>query len=388
MKQPRNSNRSTRRHWCVALGAAIVAGRAHAAVSGPDAAEPIRIGMVNAQTGPAADFGRGMRQAVEAVFAAANRAGGVHGRPIQLLVADDGYEPEQAVDQTVRLVMDEQVLALLGAVGTATSNAVLPLLAEFDIAFVGAMSGSNSLRSPVRRQVFNLRASYAQETEALVELLYRKEFRKIAVVHQNDSFGQSVLQGVSQAMTQRGLPAPAAAPFQRNTTAVRLALQRMATLQPEAIVFAGPYQPAAAFIRQARKQGITAQFAAVSFVGSESLLALLGSEGEGMLISQVVPSPADEGLEAAQTCRRELRQHAPVPLGHVEFEACLSAHLLVKALWQAGPSFSRPGLVRALEGLAVSDLGGLPLGWTPASHQASDRVYLTQLIGGRVVPVR
>jgi branched-chain amino acid transport system substrate-binding protein len=345
----------------------------------------IRIGMVNAQTGPASALGKGMLVGASAVFDKVNAKGGVHGHKIMLLVGDDAYEPEQTVDQTLNMVQDEKVLALLGYVGTPTVNAVLPLISELDVPLIGVFSGALSLRQPLIRQVFNVRASYRDETEALVAQLFAKGAKKIAVVYQNDGFGLAVLSGVDSALLKRGSVVQSTGSFQRNTVAIRMALGTMVEQEPDAVVLAGPYVPVAAFIKQARAKGLKTQFATVSFVGAESLLSLLERDGEGVLISQVVPPPGDTTLAIARECRADLKLRSDKPMTYVSFEGCIGAKLLVRALEQAGPQPTRQALVASLEAMKAVDLGGLKVSFSTEDHQASNRVYLTEIANGKIV---
>ncbi len=368
------------RCWAIAV-ACISAVDAQPLARGAD----IRIGMVNAQTGPAAALGLGMWAGANAVFQQVNARGGVHGHKLKLLVGDDAYEPEQTAELTQDLVRDTQVLALLGYVGTPTVNAILPLVKEFDMPLVGVFSGAMSLRQPLIRQVFNVRASYHDETEALVAKLMEKGAQRIAVVYQNDGFGLAVLSGIDIALLKRGAVVHSTGSFQRNTVAVRMALGTMLEHEPDAVVLAGPYVPVAAFIQQARAKGLKSQFATVSFVGAESLLSLLQGDGEGLLISQVVPPPDDAALAIGHDCRRDLKLQSNAPMTYVSFEGCIAARLLVLALQKAGPQPSRQALMASLEALKAQDLGGLKLNFSAEKHQASDSVYLTQIMGGKLV---
>jgi branched-chain amino acid transport system substrate-binding protein len=345
----------------------------------------IRIGMVNAQTGPAEALGQGMLAGAHAVFQQVNAKGGVHGHKIRLLVGDDAYEPEQTVEQTLNMLQDEKVLALFGYVGTPTVNAVLPLISELDVPLIGVFSGALSLRQPLIRQVFNVRASYRDETEALVAKLMEKGAKRIAVVYQNDGFGLAVLSGIDRALLKRGVAVQSSGSFQRNTTAIRMALGTMVEQEPDAVVLAGPYVPVAAFIKQARAKGLKSQFATVSFVGTESLLSLLGGYGEGVLISQVVPLPGDSALSIASECRADLKLQSDKPMTFVSFEGCIGAKLLVHALDKAGPQPTRQALVSSLEAMQAVDLGGLNISFSADDHQASDIVYLTEIIQGKIV---
>jgi len=374
------------RGWLAPLALALAT---HAcAAPAPTGPGEIRIGMVNAQTGPASALGEGMLAGAQAVFREVNAAGGVHGRKLVLKVADDAYEPDQTVEQTLRLVRDEQVLALFGYVGTPTVNAVLPLLAELNVPLVGVFSGAQSLRRPLLPQVFNVRASYDDETEALVDRLLADGAKKIAVVYQNDGFGISVLSGTERALRKRGAAVSATGSFQRNTVAIRMALATMVEAEPDAIVMAGPYAPVAAFVKQARALKLRSRFATVSFVGAESLLARLDGEGQDMLISQVVPFPDEQAPGVARQCADALRQHGDEPLRFVNFEGCISARVLVKALQAAGPAATSQSLWASLEALGQFDLGGLPMAFSAQQHQASSQVFLTRIWDGRITPVR
>jgi branched-chain amino acid transport system substrate-binding protein len=348
----------------------------------------IRIGMVNAQTGPAAALGQGMLAGAQAVFKEVNAKGGVHGRKIWLQVADDAYEPEQTVEQTLKMIQEEQVLALFGYVGTPTVNAVLPLLRDLDVPLVGVFSGALSMRRPIVRQVFNARASYDDETEVLVAQLLKVGMKKIAVIYQNDGFGISVLAGVDRALKKRGLAVSSTGSFQRNTVAIRMALSTTLEEQPDAVLLAGPYVPVAAFIKQAQALRFYPKFATVSFVGTESLLTRLEGSGQGMLISQVVPFPGDNDLAITRDCRNMLKQHANETLGFVNLEGWISARLLVRALEQAGPQLTRQALVSSLESMRSVDLGGLAITLSADDHQATDHVFLTEIVDGKIVKVR
>lgn len=365
------------------LGAA-----SHAAEADGVSANVIRLGMVNAQSGPAAALGQSMLAGAQAVFADLNARGGVHGRRIELRVADDSYEPEQTVEHTLRLVQQDKVLALFGYVGTPTTNAVVPLLTELQVPLVAVLSGAASLRRPQLPLLFNVRASYDEEAQRLVAHLLDKGLNKVAVVYQNDGFGVAVLTSVNKALKGGAAKLHASATFQRNTVAIKMALATMVEAEPDAIVVVGPYTPVAAFINQARAKGLNSVFATVSFVGTESLLERLSDGGQGVLVSQVMPHPAAEDMAVVQHCRELLQAHGGHKLSYVSLEGCISAKLMVEALQRAGSSPTRSSLLASLNGMSSLDLGGVVLQLSASDHQASDVTYLTRLIGGRIEDVR
>jgi ABC-type branched-subunit amino acid transport system substrate-binding protein len=371
----------------VAAAAAGCCLGAAAQADGVSAGE-IRIGMVNAQSGPASGLGKGMLQGAQAVFNEVNAKGGVHGRKINLVVGDDGYEPDKAVDETLKMIEKEKIFSLFGYVGTPTANAVLPIVKEMDVPLVGAFTGAMTLRAPVTKQVFNVRASYDDEAETLVAHFLEKGAKTVAVFYQEDGFGQAVLSGTEKALKKRNLQVAAKGNFQRNTLAIKSGLAAMLEAKPDAVVMVGPYAPLAVFIKEARAAGLKSQLATVSFVGTDNLVAEVGKDGDGVLISQVVPFPEDDSSPLAKDCRDVISRHASAKLGFVNFEGCMTARLMVSALERAGKEPTRASLISALDGMKGHDLGGLSVNLSADNHQAMNQVFLTQIREGRIAKIR
>ena len=357
------------------------------AVDGVSDAE-IRIGMVNVQTGPASGLGRGMRSGAEAVFKAVNAKGGVHGRKISLVVSDDGYEPNRAVDETLKMIEEQKVFSLFGYVGTPTANAVLPIVKEMDVPLVGAFTGAMSLRQPVTRQVFNVRASYDDEAEALVAHFVAQGAKSVAVFYQDDGFGQAVLSGTEKALKKRTAQVAARGTFQRNTVAVRTGLAALLEAKPDAVVMVGPYAPLAVFIKEARAAGLKSQLATVSFVGTDNLVTEVGKDGDGVVISQVVPFPQDNDLPIQRECREAVSANGGEALGFVNFEGCITARVMVAALERTGAVPERAALLAAMSAMSAVDLGGLTVSFSADNHQASNQVFLTQIRDGKIAKLK
>ena len=351
-------------------------------------ATEVKIGMVNVQTGPASGLGKGMRSGAEAWFKNVNAKGGVHGRQVNLVVGDDGYEPDKAVDETLKMIEQHKVFSLFGYVGTPTGNAVLPIVKEMDVPLVGLFTGAMTLRQPVTKQVFNVRASYDDEAETLVAHFLAKGAKSVAVFYQDDGFGQAVLSGTDKALKKRSMQISAKSTFQRNTLAVKAGLAAMLEAKPDAVVMVGPYAPLAAFIREARAAGLKSQLATVSFVGTDNLVADVGKDGEGVVISQVVPFPEDNDLPIQRECRAALLAHGGERLGFVNFEGCITAKVMVAALERAGKDPERASLMSSLQGMNGVDLGGMKLSFAENNHQALSDVFLTQIRDGKITKLR
>lgn len=340
----------------------------------------IVFGQVAALGGPAQALGQGMRQGILAAFAEANRNGGISGRQLELKSLDDGYEPEKTIEATKKLIDDEKVFALIGAVGTPTSQAGQPIATAAKVPFIGPFTGAEFLRNPYNRYAVNVRASYFQETEAWIEHLTKDlGFTRIAILYQDDAFGLAGLNGVQRAMSMRNLALAASGSFKRNTTAVKSALLDIMKGQPEAVVTVAPYKPVAAFIKLAHEVNLDARFVAISFVGSDSLAKELGGDGAGVIVSQVVPFPRDTSLPVVTSYQKAITaMDGTARPGFVSLEGYLVGRLVVEALKRVKGEPTREALLDAIYQRPI-DLGGFVLNYGANRNQGSDQVYLTLL---------
>jgi len=371
----------TNRSWLCLFGAAFACllsthGRAEDGVS----KDSILFGQVAALNGPAQALGQGMREGILAAFGEANRAGGINGRKLELKSIDDGYEPEKTIEATNKAIREDKVFALVGAVGTPTSRAGQPIATAARVPFIGPFTGAEFLRNPFNRYVVNIRSSYFQETEAWIEHLTNDlGVTRIAILYQDDAFGLSGLAGVKKAMEKRNLSLVAEGTFKRNTTAIKSALLEIMKGQPQAVVTVGPYKPIAAFIKLARQLKIDATFVAISFVGSDSLAQELGSEGAGVVVSQVVPFPGDKSLPVVASYQSALAAvNEKSKPGFVSLEGYLVGRLVVEAVKRIPGEPTREAFLNAIEREPI-DLGGMKLTFSATQNQGSNQVYFTVL---------
>ena len=362
----------------LALAFCIVGGTAFAEDGVSDG--KIVFGQVAALQGPAQALGQGMRQGILAAFDAANRAGGISGRKLELKSLDDGYEPEKTVEATKRILDEDKVFALVGAVGTPTSKAGQPIATAEKVPFIGPFTGAEFLRNPYNRYVVNIRSSYFQETEAWIDHLVKDlAISRIAILYQDDAFGLAGLEGVQRAMAKRNMSLVAEGAFKRNTTAVKSALLDIMKARPEAVVTVAPYKPVAEFIKLAHQVKLQAVFVAISFVGSDSLAQELGDQGTGVIVTQVVPFPWDATLPIVKAYQGAIAAvDSNAKPGFVSLEGYLTGHLVVEALKRIKGEPTREALLDAIAA-APFDFGGVTLSYGPMKNQGSDRVFFTIL---------
>jgi ABC-type branched-subunit amino acid transport system substrate-binding protein len=356
------------------------------------------IGVSNVQSGPSRFLGQDLLRGSRAYFDSVNATGGVHGRRITLVVRDDRYEPDAAVRNTLELIERDKVLFLFGYVGTPPLLRVLPLLRYYEkerIVNVAPFTGADpQRRPPYDKFVFNLRASYREETRALVRHLHAHGHRRIGFLGQADAQGKSGEIGVREALADVGLTLVESVTYRRNESAATDMTKQVALLRQsraDAVIVVGTYGPCAAFVRAARLAGWTVPIANVSFVGAESMLEALREAStdlgldltEGLVNSQVVPSPDDQRYPLVA----DYGAHTPpTDRGFVGLEGWLNAVVAVEALRRAGPDPSRETFIRAMESLTGWDPGlGTPLHLSPTVHQGLHTVWLTRTEKGRWV---
>ena len=341
----------------------------------------VLFGQSAAFSGPAEELGTNMRLGIQAAFHEANQAGGVHGRSLEMLSLDDSYEPERAVTNTLSLIEDEQVFMLIGAVGTPTSRSATPISVAAGVPYLAPFTGAEFLRTLGPENVINVRASYNQETEEMVERLTEDlGITRIAVMYQDDSFGRAGYDGAVNALRRRGMSPVGIGLYTRNTTAVKSALLDIQRSLPEAVIMVGAYEPVATFIRWARHLGMDVPFINISFVGSNALARVLGPDGAGVFVTQVVPFPNDLSQPVVRAYRSALSSFEPSSIpGFVSLEGYLAGRLVIAGLEGCGRDLSRQCFLDSLTMAEAIDLDGFTLGYGEDDNQGSDTVFLTVL---------
>src|SRR2546421_150158 len=355
-------------------------------------ASEIRFGMVGPFSGPTKELGRQMKLGIDAAFNRVNDAGGVEGRMLKLISADDGYEPSRTADAMKQLYDKEQVFGFIGNVGTPTAAVAVPFALERRTLFFGAFTGANILRNdPPDRYVFNYRASYAEETAAVVHYLIklrRLQPKQIAVFAQQDSYGDAGFAGVAKAFRALGLNDAAILRlnYKRNTVDVDDAVNQLKAqkLQVRAVVMVASYRAAAKFIEKTKDQFPGMIYSNVSFVGSTSLaeeLMLLGPRyASGIIVTQVVPAVGGYSsavLEYKNALAKYFPGESP---DYVSLEGYVAANVLIQALKRTGPQLDTEKLIDVLENTRNLDLGlGAPLTFGRAEHQASHKIWGTAI---------
>ena len=338
----------------------------------------VLFGQSAAFSGPAQELGTNMRLGIQSAFHEVNESGGVHGRMLDLVSLDDAYEPEAAVTNTLQLIEEEGIFALIGEVGTPTSRSATPVAADAGIPFIAPFTGAEFLRDDDWENIVNLRASYYQETEEMVSRLTQDlGIERIGVLYQDDSYGRAGYRGVRLALDRRDMTPVSIGLYPRNTTAVKAALLDLNQGAPEAVIMIGAYEPVAALVSLARHTGVNPIFMTVSFVGSNALARELGPDGAGVYVTQVVPFPNDISLPIVREYKNALSAYDPNALpGFVSFEGYLAGRLAIEGLKRCGREVDRACFLDILNSADYIDIDGFMLRYGD-DNQGSDEVFLT-----------
>ena len=350
----------------------------------------IVIGSCSALEGPSHALGTQQIKGAQAYFELINDEGGIAGRKLKLVAFDDSYDPAKT-ETCFKRLQSQNVFALGFFVGTPTAVKYLPMAEEAKIPVVGLFTGAQTLYTPLRHWVINVRASYANETREQIEGLWSKlGYRKIGVIYPDDAFGAAVLDGVTVALKAKNAEPIALGSYPRQTADVEQAIKSVRAAKPDAVVIVGPANTVAPIVQKAHAQGWKPLFLTVSFVGTDDLILHAGADAEGMVVTQVVPPYYMTDLKTVALYRKTLAKYFPGEQpGFVSLEGFVDAMVMVEGLKRAGKELTREGLVRGLEAIHQFDLGlgpQLKLDYSARDHAGLSTVIPTVIRGGRAVP--
>ena len=331
-------------------------------------------------SGPSLLLGSQYNQGARLYFDAVNAKGGVNGRLIELKRLDDAMDPVQSAANT-RQFIKEGVFALFGYVGALPSLAAVPLATEAKIPFFAPLSGAQSLREPFNRYVFHVRASYFEETSAIIRQATTVGIKKFAVFYQDNDVGQAGLDDVVRALTPLNLKPLATAKAEANSTDVGPALKTILAANPEAIIQIGTFKSSATFVRLARQAGFKGNLYNLSLVDTQAMSDELGAVARGVVVSQVMPFPYASGSSVSTEYLSALQASGLVAStpNYTSMEGFVAAKVFTEAARRAGKSMTRESLITALQSMQSYNVGGMNLEFGPDKNTGSRFVEMTML---------
>ena len=351
----------------------------HAGARAQDAG-PIKLAQSTAMTGPQVDLGLPMHQGAKAYFAALNAKGGVNGRSIELTVADDGYDVKRSLANVKGFIEDGSYFAIFNCLGTPMVEAILPSVIESGLPFFAPLTGAQLARPKGVRSVFNIRASYTDETENLIRHLATIGIKRVAVVYQNNAFGKDVATAAKHFIAERKLTETATATIENDAVDAGAAAAKIAASNPEAVLLGLAGKPTVEFAKALRLQRKGLPMYALSVMGAAATLKAMGDDATGMTVSQVVPLPSNNTVPLVREFQQVWKASgATAEPSHMALEGYVNAKVFAEILRRAGRGPTRSAFIEAAWGLKHYDLGGFEVSFNESAPNASRFVELTMV---------
>ncbi len=338
----------------------------------------ILIGQTIGVTGVVAAPTKEMNEGAKAYIDSVNRAGGVHGRKIEMRILDDGFVPAKTAANAEKLIKQERVFALFQTRGTPHTEAVAPLLAASGVPLVAPSTGAVIFHTPVNRLIFNVRAKYQDEVIKGIEHFATLGYKDIGVLHVDDSFGRDGLDGFKRGMAERKLEPTIIASFAREKPDVAAAAAQLIKANPKALIIVSSAKNTVDVIKAIRAQGGNMQIMTLSNNSSDSFVKDLGPAGVGLIVSQVTPAADLVSTILGQEFKLAAKATGAT-VSYAAMDGFVSAKVLVEGLRRAGRNLTRESFIRGLESIHQLDLGGLLISYGANDHTGSEFVELTMI---------
>ena len=330
-------------------------------------------------SGPLADLGQEILKGAQLYFDALNTRGGINGRKVLLIAKDDKYEVQRSVDNVKAYLHNDEVFALFGTFGTPNNEALIPLAQRAGVPVVAPYTGALSVRGRETRGVFNIRASYAEETERLVEHLSTLNTRRIAIAHQDNAFGREVLTAALSALGKRGITPLVVVSVKNDASDAASASAKIAATEPEAVLLGLAGKPTIETIRHMNKLQRGVALYAPSVLAAPSNLRTLGKDGAGVAVTQIVPYPFNATTPVVREHQTAATTAGEKEFSHLALEGFINAKVASEGLRRAGRNLTRASFVAALDALRKYDVGGMEISFGQGSTSGARLVALTMI---------
>jgi branched-chain amino acid transport system substrate-binding protein len=339
--------------------------------------DEVLLGKTSSLSGALAEIGVDATNASNAYFDHINAQGGVHGRKIRLITLDDQYSTEKGVANAKQLIENEKVFAFLNMAGTPTNKALLPIIEAEGIPSIGPYTGSSVVRTPHHHLIFNIRASYADETAKIIEHLGIRGIKKVAVVYQNNVFGKEGLAGIEQSLGEQQLKVHASAPLESSGSDAEKAAKTLADSAPQAVIMITTGKSSVSFIKAFNALSPGMQFFTISVMGTQASVNALGKEGIGVVVSQVAPFPFSATSGIVREYQQVMNKAGIKNWSFASMEGFISAKVVVEGLKRTGRNLTRERFIDALESMGKLDFDGYTIHFDKSNHLGSRYVDLT-----------
>ncbi|HAP44141.1 MAG: hypothetical protein A2087_12435 [Spirochaetes bacterium GWD1_61_31] len=310
----------------------------------------IKLGSFQALSGSVASIGQPVRKGLDAYFNWVNSNGGVHGRRVNLVVADDGFNPSNTTVEVRRLVESDRVFALVAGLGTPGNLAVMDYIEGQRVPYVYQASGSGSLTIPPKRYIFGVQPNYTTEGGVAVRYLADvKGARRIAIIYRNLDDGKEELASVRRSLAARGLTAAAEVAVEATATDFSAEIIRLTQANVDAVIVMLFNPQSGNFIKQAKDLQLTRPRYLMTYANADPTVGLVAGAAaiNGVeALAWVDVNFADPAAHFIQVYQATFPGEIP---NAYAVAGMIAAEVFTEALRRAGRDLTREKLVTALE---------------------------------------
>jgi branched-chain amino acid transport system substrate-binding protein len=349
--------------WCGALLVAALSFGAQA---------QLLIGQTAGFTGP---VGAGVKETTDGAklyIDAVNAKGGVNGQKIELISLDDKFDPKTAGENALKLIEEKEVLAMFLTRGTPHTEAMLPHLEKYGVPLVGPSTGAMVLHQPVKKQVFNVRATYQREAEKAVTHLNSMGITRIGIVYADDSFGADGVAGAQKGLVAAKLQPAVLEKFNRSKPDFAPIAPKVVAANAQAIIMVASGQAVVDGTKAFRAAGSGAQIVTLSNNASSGFIKSLGENARGVIVTQVFPYERSIAYGLVKEAQELSKAKGAGDISPAMLEGFAAAKVLVEGLRRAGAKPTREKIQAALEGIRKFDIGGLEVNYSAEDHTGLD----------------
>jgi len=340
------------------------------------AAEPIRIGALFSVTGPPSFLGEPERNTAQMVVDEINKAGGIKGRPIELIVYDTTGDPTKAVQLATKLIKDDKVVAIVGPSTTGETMAVKPVTEKEQIPLISCAAGSK-ITDPVNPWTFKTAQNDTLAVARIFESLQKRKLDKVAILTASDGFGASGREQLKNQAAKYGITLTVDDTFGPKDTDMTAQLTKIRGSEAQAIICWGTNPGPAVVAKNVRQLGIKLPLFMSHGVSSKKFIELAGEAAEGIIlpsghviVADLLPATNPQ-KKALMTYVQEYKKRFGVEGDHFGGHAWDAVMLLKTALEQGADT---PAAIRdQLEKISgFAGIGGV------FSFSATDHAGLTK----------
>jgi ABC-type branched-subunit amino acid transport system substrate-binding protein len=349
--------------WCAAFVMAAVSHVSHA---------QLLIGQTAGFTGP---VGAGVKETTDGAklyIDAVNAKGGVNGQKIELISLDDKFEPKLAGENALKLIEQNNVLALFLTRGTPHTEAMLPHLEKYGVPLVGPSTGAMVLHQPVKKQVFNVRATYQREAEKAVTHLNSMGITRIGIFYADDSFGADGVAGAQKGLAVAKLQPSVLEKFNRSKPDFGPLAPKVVQTNTQAVIMVASGQAVVDATKALRAAGSAAQIVTLSNNASSGFIKSLGDNARGVIVTQVFPYERSIAYGMVKEAQELSKAKGTGDISPAMLEGFAAAKVLVEGLRRAGAKPTREKIQAALETIRKFDIGGLEVNYSAEDHTGLD----------------